>query len=59
METYTAQVKELIEAVCEAVCLWGVLADPPASQGDIGLIAKAATRERPWISREGRRSCIP
>jgi hypothetical protein len=41
MEAYTAQVKELIDAGCEAIYLWGVLADPLASQRRVDLIAKA------------------
>ena len=41
MGPYAAQVKELVDAGCEAIYLWGVNADPLASQHRIDLIAKA------------------
>jgi hypothetical protein len=41
MEAYTAQVKELLDAGCEAIYLWGVLSDQLFSQHRIDLIAKA------------------
>ena len=41
MEAYTAEVKELVDAGCEAIYLWGVLADPLVSQHRIDLIIKA------------------
>jgi hypothetical protein len=40
-EAYVTQVKELFDAGCEAIYLWGVHADPLAAQGKIDLIAKA------------------
>jgi hypothetical protein len=41
MEAYTVAVKELVDAGCEAIYLWGVLADPLVSQRRIDLVAKA------------------
>ena len=41
MEAYTAQVKELVDAGCEAIYLWGVLADQLVPQEKIDLVAKA------------------
>jgi hypothetical protein len=41
MEAYTQQVKELIDEGCEAIYLWGVIADQLASQGNVELMAKA------------------
>ena len=41
MEAYTAEVKELIDAGCEAIYLWGVSADSLVSQHRIDLVAKA------------------
>ena len=41
MEAYTAQVKELVDAGCEAIYLWGVQADSLTSQRRVDLIAKA------------------
>jgi hypothetical protein len=41
MEAYTGQVKELIDAGCEAVYVWGVHADPLVSQRRVDLVAKA------------------
>lgn len=41
MEAYTVQVKELVDAGCEAIYVWGVNADPLVSQGRVDLIAKA------------------
>ena len=41
MEAYTAQVKELVDAGCEAVYLWGVTADQLVPQHQIDLVAKA------------------
>jgi hypothetical protein len=41
MEAYTVQVKELVDAGCEAIYLWGVHADPLTSQRRLDLIAKA------------------
>jgi len=41
MEAYTAQVKELVDAGCEAIYLWGCNADTLTSQRRIDLIAKA------------------
>jgi hypothetical protein len=41
MEAYTAQVKELVDAGCEAIYLWGVHADSLVSQHRVDLIAKA------------------
>ncbi len=41
MEAYTAAVKELVDAGCEAIYLWGVHADPLCSQHRVDLIAKA------------------
>ena len=41
MEAYTAQVKELVDAGCEAIYLWGVHADSLTSQRRIDLIVKA------------------
>jgi hypothetical protein len=41
MEAYTVQVKELVDAGCEAIYLWGVMADQLASQRRVDLIAKA------------------
>ena len=40
-EDYATQVKELVDAGCEAIYLWGVHADPLAAAGKIDLIAKA------------------
>jgi hypothetical protein len=41
LEAYTAQVKELLEAGCEAIYLWGVISDQLVSQDRIDLVAKA------------------
>ena len=41
MEAYTVQVKELLDAGCEAIYLWGVAADQLVSQHRIDLVAKA------------------
>jgi hypothetical protein len=41
MEAYTLQVKELVDAGCEAIYVWGVNADPLVSQHRIDLVAKA------------------
>jgi hypothetical protein len=41
MEAYIAQVKELVDAGCEAIYVWGVMADQLASQRRVDLIAKA------------------
>jgi hypothetical protein len=41
MAAYTQQVKELVDAGCEAIYLWGVIADQLASQREIDLIATA------------------
>lgn len=41
MEAYTLQVKELIDAGCEAIYLWGVFGDQLVSQRRVDLIAKA------------------
>jgi hypothetical protein len=41
MAVYTSQVKELVDAGCEAIYLWGVSADALLSQHRIDLIAKA------------------
>lgn len=38
---YETHVKELVDAGCEAIYLWGVHADPLAAAGKIDLIAKA------------------
>lgn len=41
MEAYTLQVKELIDAGCEAIYLWGVFGDQLISQRRVDLVAKA------------------
>ncbi|MBN2021630.1 MAG: hypothetical protein JW809_02450 [Pirellulales bacterium] len=41
MEAYTAEVKELLDAGCEAIYLWGVTSDRLVSQKRIDLLAKA------------------
>ena len=41
MEAYTVQVKELVDAGCEGIYRWGVIADQLASQRRVDLIAKA------------------
>lgn len=41
MIAYTAEVKELVDAGCEAIYLWGVNADSLVSQKRIDLVAKA------------------
>jgi hypothetical protein len=41
LEVYTAQVKELVDAGCEAIYLWGVSADALVSQRRIDLVAGA------------------
>ncbi len=41
MDAYRTQVKELVDAGCEAIYLWGVRSDPLAASGRIDLIAKA------------------
>jgi hypothetical protein len=41
MELYTAQVKDLLDAGCEAIYLWGVHSDPLAGAGRVDLITKA------------------
>jgi len=41
MEAYTAQVKELIDAGCEAIYLWGVISDQLVPQDHVDLVVKA------------------
>jgi len=40
-QDYVNQVRELVDAGCEAIYLWGVHADPLAAQGRIDLIVEA------------------
>ncbi|MHB1034870.1 MAG: hypothetical protein ACYC35_09950 [Pirellulales bacterium] len=41
MEIYTSEVKQLVDAGCEAIYLWGVISDSLASRGRADLMAKA------------------
>ncbi len=41
MAAYTAQVKELVDAGCEAIYLWGVISDQLVPQNHIDLVIKA------------------